>query len=71
MPPPEEQRSRTEIDRHSPALTITAPGQLQQLDLVGPRNLEGSGQRYYLYLLGDLESLPISFHFCLRETFSS
>jgi transposase InsO family protein len=58
--PPEEQTSRTVIDRHYPALAITAPGQLQQLDLVGPRYLEGSGQKYYFCTLRDVCSRRVA-----------
>jgi putative transposase len=48
------------IDRHYPCLEITSPGQVQQLDLVGPRYLQGSGQKYYFYNLRDVCSRRIA-----------
>jgi putative transposase len=48
------------IDRHYPAFTITHPGQLQQLDLVGPRYLQGSSQKYYFYHLRDVCSRRVA-----------
>jgi putative transposase len=48
------------IDRHYPAVTITRPGQLQQLDLVGPRYLNGSSQKYYFYHLRDVCSRRVA-----------
>ncbi|MBN1980130.1 MAG: DDE-type integrase/transposase/recombinase [Chitinivibrionales bacterium] len=57
---PEESSVREIIDRHYPALTITAPGMLHQLDLVGPRYLKGSGQTYYFYNLRDVCSRKIA-----------
>lgn len=57
---PEEPSGREIIDRHYPALTITAPGRLHQLDLVGPRYLKGSGQKYYFYNLRDVCSRRIA-----------
>ena len=46
-PIPASQSVREVIDRHYPALTITRPGQVQQLDLIGPRYLQGSSQKFY------------------------
>jgi putative transposase len=57
---PEEQSVREIIDRHYPAFTITAPGMLHQVDLVGPRYLKGSGQKYYFYNLRDVCSRRIA-----------
>ncbi len=48
------------IDRHYPAFEITRPGQLQQLDLVGPRYLQGSSQKYYFYHLRDVCSRRVA-----------
>ena len=48
------------IDRHYPAFHITQPGQLQQLDLVGPRYLKGSSQKYYFYHLRDVCSRRVA-----------
>lgn len=45
---------REVIDRHYPAIQMTQPGQVQQLDLVGPRYLKGSSQKYYFYHLRDV-----------------
>jgi transposase InsO family protein len=59
-PPPQEQSVREIIDRHYPACEITAPGLLQQLDLVGPRYLRGSGQKYFFYNLRDVCSRKIA-----------
>ena len=58
--PPQPQSVREVIDRHYPAFEITAPGLLQQLDLVGPRYLKGSGQKYYFYNLRDVCSRRIA-----------
>jgi len=52
-PVPASQSGREVIDRHYPSCAVTRPGQLQQLDLVGPRYLYGSSQRYYFYNLRD------------------
>ena len=52
--PPAPQSVREVIDRHYPAVTITQPGQVQQLDLIGPRYLQGSSQKYYFYTLRDV-----------------
>lgn len=52
-PIPPVQSVREVIDRHYPTLTITRPGQVQQLDLVGPRYLHGSSQKYYFYTVRD------------------
>lgn len=48
------------IDRHYPAQNVTRPGELQQLDLVGPRYLTGSGQKYYFCTLRDVCSRRIA-----------
>lgn len=48
------------IDRHYPAHPITRPGEFQQLDLVGPRYLTGSGQKYYFCNLRDVCSRRIA-----------
>lgn len=48
------------IDRHYPAFQITQPGQLHQLDLVGPRYLSGSSQTYYFYHLRDVCSRRVA-----------
>src|SRR4030042_1489446 len=53
-PAPQDSSVREVIDRHYPAFHITQPGQLQQLDLVGPRYLKGSSQKYYFYHLRDV-----------------
>lgn len=58
VPPP--QSAREVIDRHYPAFEITQPGQLHQLDLVGPRYLSGSSQKYYFYNLRDVCSRRIA-----------
>ena len=60
VPQPEPKPVREIIARHYPALTITAPGQLQQLDLVGPRYLTGSSQKYYFYNLRDVCSRTVA-----------
>jgi putative transposase len=57
---PAPQSTREVIDRHYPSFGITGPGQLQQLDLVGPRYLEGSAQKYYFYNLRDVDSRRIA-----------
>jgi hypothetical protein len=57
---PPEQSVRKIIDRHYPAFEITAPGMLHQLDLVGPRYLQGSGQKYYFYNVRDVCSRRIA-----------
>jgi putative transposase len=48
------------IDRHYPAFDINQPGRLQQLDLVGPRYLQGSSQQYYFYNLRDVCSRRVA-----------
>lgn len=58
QPPP--QSVREIIDRHYPAHSLTRPGELQQLDLVGPRYLTGSGQKYYFCNLRDVCSRRIA-----------
>lgn len=58
--PPEETSVREIIDRHYPAFEISAPGMLHQLDLVGPRYLKGSGQKYYFYNLRDVCSRRVA-----------
>jgi putative transposase len=58
QPPPKSVREI--IDRHYPAHDITKPGELQQLDLVGPRYLTGSGQKYYFCNLRDVCSRRIA-----------
>ena len=57
---PAPQAVREIIDRHYPAHEITKPGELQQLDLVGPRYLRGSGQKYYFCNLRDVCSRRIA-----------
>ena len=59
-PKPGPQTVREVIDRHYPAFDISLPGQLQQLDLIGPRYLQGSAQKYYLYTLRDVCSRRIA-----------
>ncbi len=58
--PPEASSTRKVIDRHYPAFDIIQPGQLQQLDLVGPRYLQGSSQKYYFYNLRDVCSRRVA-----------
>jgi transposase InsO family protein len=58
QPPP--QSVREILDRHYPAHNITRPGELQQLDLVGPRYLTGSGQKYSCCNLRDVCSRRIA-----------
>lgn len=48
------------IDRHYPSCESTRPGQFQHLDLVGPRYLTGSSQKYYFYNLRDVCSRKIA-----------
>ena len=60
VPPPENQSVREIIDRHYPSFTSTQPGELQQLDLVGPRYLMGSSQKYYFCNLRDVCSRKIA-----------
>jgi putative transposase len=57
---PASQSVREVIDRHYPAFDISQPGQLQQLDLIGPRYLQGSSQKYYFYTLRDVWSRRIA-----------
>lgn len=59
-PNPAPQSVREVIDRHYPAFEVNQPGQLQQLDLVGPRYLQGSSQKYYFYNLRDVCSRRIA-----------
>ena len=56
----EDKPARCLIESHYPCIEITKPGQLQQLDLVGPRYLKGSGQKYYFYNLKDVCSLRVA-----------
>jgi transposase InsO family protein len=58
--PPKEKSTREIIDRHYPSFEITKPGELHQLDLVGPRYLEGSSQKYYFYNLRDICSRRVA-----------
>jgi putative transposase len=58
QPPP--QSVREILDRHYPAHSLTRPGEFQQLDLVGPRYLTGSGQKYYFCMLRDVCSRRIA-----------
>lgn len=60
VPKPAPQSVREVIDRHYPAFDVNQPGQLQQLDLVGPRYLQGSSQTYYFYNLRDACSRRIA-----------
>jgi len=57
---PEPSSVREVIDRHYPAVQITRPGQLHQLDLVGPRYLQDSSQKYYFYHLRDVCSRRVA-----------
>ena len=57
---PASQSVREVIDRHYRSCAVTRPGQLQQLDLVGPRYLHGSSQRYYFYNLRDVCSRRVA-----------
>ena len=59
-PAPQPCSVREVIDRHYPAFHITQPGQLHQLDLVGPRYLYGSSQKYYFYHLRDVCSRRVA-----------
>jgi len=59
-PKPAPQTVREVIDRHYPSLNVNLPGQLQQLDLIGPRYLQGSPQKYYFYTLRDVCSRRIA-----------
>jgi putative transposase len=59
-PIPASQSVREVIDRHYPSLTITRPGQVQQLDLIGPRYLQGSSQKYYFYTVRDVCSRRVA-----------
>jgi transposase InsO family protein len=59
-PVPDSSSAQEVIDRHYPAFTITHPGQLHQLDLVGPRYLQGSSQKYYFYHLRDVCSRRVA-----------
>ncbi len=59
-PKPDPQTVREVIDRHYPAFDISLPGQLQQLDVIGPRYLQGSAQKYYFYTLRDVCSRRIA-----------
>jgi putative transposase len=57
---PALQSVREVIDRHYPSFDTSQPGRLQQLDLVGPRYLQGSSQKYYFYHLRDVCSRRIA-----------
>jgi len=59
-PVPESSSVREVLNRHYPSFDITQPGQLQQLDLVGPRYLQGNSQRYYFYHLRDVCSRRVA-----------
>ena len=59
-PKPVPQSVREVIDRHYPAFEVSQPGQLQQLDLVGPRYLQGRSQKYYFYNLRDVCSRRVA-----------
>lgn len=59
-PAPAPQSVQQVIDRHYPSLVITHPGQVQRLDLVGPRYLQGSSQRLYFYTLRDVCSRRVA-----------
>jgi len=60
VPVPEKERVREIIDRHYPTFEITRPGQLQQLDFVGPNYLTGSSQKYYFVTLRDVCSRRVA-----------
>jgi transposase InsO family protein len=60
VPVPEPQAVHEIIDRHYPSFDMSQPGSLQQLDLVGPRYLQGSSQKYYFYNLRDVCSRRIA-----------
>jgi putative transposase len=57
---PEAASVREVIDRHYPAFESTQPGQLHQLDLVGPRYLHGSAQKYYFSHFRDVCSRRVA-----------
>ncbi len=57
---PEPSSVRDVIDRHYPAFQISRPGQLHQLDLVGPRYLQGDSPKYYFYHLRDVCSRRVA-----------
>jgi putative transposase len=57
---PASQSVREVLDRHYPSFNVSMPGQLQQVDLVGPRYLQGSSQKYYFYNLRDVCSRRIA-----------
>lgn len=59
-PKPPEQSPREVIDRHYPNFQITRPGELHQLDLIGPRYLTGSNQKYYFCTVRDICSKRIA-----------
>ena len=59
-PAPAPQSVREVLDRHYPAFEMTRPGQVHQLDLVGPRYLQGSSQKYYFYHLRDVCSRRVA-----------
>jgi transposase InsO family protein len=59
-PVPASPSVREVIDRHYPAFDMTGPGQLHQLDLIGPRYLQGSSQKYYFYHLRDVCSRRVA-----------
>jgi transposase InsO family protein len=57
---PAAQSVREVVDRHYPSVDTSQPGRLQQLDLIGPRYLHGSSQKYYFYMLRDVCSRRIA-----------
>jgi putative transposase len=59
-PKPAPQSVREVIDRHYPAVNVNVPGQVHQLDLVGPRYVCGSSQTYYFYNLRDVCSRRVA-----------
>ena len=59
-PQPAPESVREVIDRHYPVVNVNHPGQVQQLDLVGPRYLSGSSQMYYFYNLRDVCSRRVA-----------
>ncbi len=53
-PDPQAVSAREVIARHHPVFQMTQPGQVHQLELVGPRYLKGSSQKYSFYPLRDV-----------------
>lgn len=51
---------REMLDRHEPAFAINPPGRFQQLDVVGPRSLQGSAQQDDCYPLWDVCSRRVA-----------